>query len=215
MLMFPTEFWPAGFWPQTLFPGDARRYEVMRRVTGGDDVLVASAGPGELQAVVAGIDNSAENFYVCAYNRVNLPDRDPIDGDLRLIAFDTEGDLIVPVPSAVRDLRLVAKAGGMVTAEWEQRSRRGTPAAASFNVYVATEMDDVIFTTPTHAGVVSVSRPRSLSLGTFLHGTVVKTVVRAVSADGAEETNTNQATATADSQSPAAVTVTSLGATPS
>ncbi|MEM7626583.1 MAG: hypothetical protein AAF333_13385 [Planctomycetota bacterium] len=206
---------PTGYLPLGYRPDDARRYGVIRRVEGGDDELVATTEPGTLERVVEGINNSAERFYVTAVNRVDLPDRDVIDVDLRLVAFDGTGELILPVPSPVRNLRLVPGPGGQVSAEWYQRSRGAAPAAASFNVYVATGTDPIDFAAPALAGVSPRLRSRSVELGTFAHGTLVKAVVRAVSAQGAEEANTIEAQVTADAIPPAPASLLTVETKPS
>ncbi|MEL7087524.1 MAG: hypothetical protein AAGL98_03640 [Planctomycetota bacterium] len=209
MRLFPDQFWPTGLMPQSLFPDDARRYAVLRRVVGGDDVVVATAEPGDLQHIITGLDDSADEFYIRAYNRANQADEDLARLSLRRIAFAASGALILPIPGAVRDLRLVAGPGGLVTAQWSQRSRGADPRAASFNVYLATGTGTIDFTTPTLPGVVAGGRPRSTSLGIFAHGTAVKASVRAVSAQGAEDDNTRVAVVTADAQPPAVVTIVS------
>lgn len=190
--------------PRGFFPDDASRYEVMRRVSGGDDVVSAVLEPGTIQASLTGVDNSDEDYYVRVYNRCNLPDQDPIELDLKRVAFDNDGDLILPVPPAPTGLSLVAGPGGLVTAKWVKLNRRGRTNAQSFNVYFATGATPIDFTTVS-ATSSGGGRPVSQALGTFAHGTTVRVVVRAVSADGTEETNTIEASVVADAQAPDAV----------
>lgn len=215
MLLWPHDLWPKGFQPLGLYPDDARRYEVMRYVAGGNDVLVAAVAPGTQEQLITGADNSDEQYYVRARNRINLADRDPIQPDLRRIAFDDDGDLILPPPGPCRNLQLIALAGGEVKAQWTQDSatRFGQPAAVAFNFYVATGATPIDFDTVTTTST-STGRPRSQSLGTFADATTVRCVVRAVSAQGVEETNTVEASVVADASAPDAVTALTLEVTP-
>src|SRR5690606_14022856 len=79
-----------------------------------------------------------------------------------------------------------------------------TPAT-SFNVYVASGGggEPFDFDTPAHQ-VNRAGRQMSVQLGPYAHGTVVRVVVRSVGApgSGAEESNTDEVTATADALAP-------------
>ena len=176
----------------------------MRRVNGSDDVLAATTEPGTTQATLTGADNSDEDYYVRVYNCRNLADQDPIELDLKRVAFDDNGDLILPVPPAPTGLSLVAGPGGLVTANWVTLNRRGRITAQRFTVYVATGATPIDFTTVS-ATSSGGGRPVSQALGTFAHGTTVRAVVRAVSADGDEEANTIEASVVADALAPEAV----------
>ena len=214
MMMFPADLWPAGLLPEGLTPDDASRYEVRSLdALGGDDQLHAALLPGTTAHVYTGVDNSDRRLYVRAYNRRNLPDRDPITSDLRRAAFDGDGQLILPAPDPVSALTLIAGAGGSVVASWTHVRRGSAPAATSFRIYVALDGAAMDLATPTQA-VTSAARPTRASLGSYDHGTLVRVSVRPVSAQGAEGPATAEVTILADAQAPSAVTALQLEATP-
>ena len=202
MIRFAPRRWPVSRFPRGRFPDNASRYQVLRRVQPDADELVAIVPPGTLAATLTGADLSDELYYVRAVNRCGLADRDPVEPDLRRVAFDAAGTLILPAPSPVTDLSLVAAADGEVLARWTHRSRRDAPPAATFNVYAATGGSALDFDSPTLAGLRPAGRPLTASLGPYPHGTAVRAVVRAVSESGVEEANTRESAAVADAQAP-------------
>ncbi|MEM6751199.1 MAG: hypothetical protein AAF612_12100 [Planctomycetota bacterium] len=203
---------PAGFDRRGLRPDFTSRYEVVAREVATDTVL-ATAAPDASSALVTGADGSDRRVYVRVVNAAGLADRDPALFDLRRVAFDGDGQLILPVPLAPAQLQLVALAGGRVEARFRGRSRRRLPAPATFRVYVATGGDAIGYGMPTLT-LAGGARALTADLGAFAHGTAVRAVVRAVSSAGAEEQNTEEAAATADAQAPAAVTSLGVEVTP-
>ncbi|MEO0477752.1 MAG: hypothetical protein AAF085_17545, partial [Planctomycetota bacterium] len=120
---------------------------------------------------------------------------------LRRVAMDADNQLIPPAPNAPHGLKLTLGVNGLVTASWQHSDINSEADAAGFNVYLATGATPFDFDTVNH----SIDLPsKSVSLGTFADATTVRVIVRARTAGGIEETNTNETTATADALAPVA-----------
>lgn len=182
--------------------GEAR-YELLRRDTpSGADTLVAVLPAGTLTHTVEGLaDDSVGYYWVRAVSGCNVRDNMPVSGRLRRVALEGDGDLIDPAPNAPYNVRLVQGPSGLVTARWAYRPDGAEAVATKFHVYYATGASAISYASPDFT-VSTVAQDNSQALGTFANGTAVKCVVRAVTAGDVEETNTNEATGTADAAAP-------------
>ncbi|MEM6392502.1 MAG: hypothetical protein AAF797_06995 [Planctomycetota bacterium] len=209
-MLAPLDYRPAGFAPEGFRPDNAARHELLRRDTRtGPDTLVASFGPGvAISQVVTGTPNSEAFYWVRVVNRCGTPDADAVARRLRRVAFDDQGELILPVPNAPRALALSLYAGGGVRARWRYVGTFEETPPAGFLVYVATGSTPHDFNAPAHT--VGAARSGIQDLGTFPDGTVVRVVVRSRSAEGAIEDNTVEVTTVADATAPAPVLASEL-----
>lgn len=210
MMLAPLDFTPAGFDPEGFEPDNAARHELLRRDTpDGADSLVAVFGPGvAISQVVTDAPGSVAYYHLKAYNRCGTPDDFGVARGLRRVAFDDQGNLILPVPNAPRALALELYAGGGVRARWRYQGTFEETPPAAFLVYVATGATPHDFSTPTHT--LPAARSSIQDLGVFADGTLVRVVVRAQSESGAIEDNQDEATITADATAPQPVQASSL-----
>jgi|GEM_PF-3156173 len=186
--------------------GETGAYRIYKRTTiDGADTLIATISSIHQQQVLTGFSNeSVQWIHVKAVSRCGVEDAEPIR--LKLIAFDADGNLILPVPSAPLGLRLDCGADGLVTARWTYLTNGQGAAPALFNVYVAVDADEIDLLNPTDTVTFSAARNFILSLGTFDHDQVVKVIVRSEAASGAEERNEIEVSTTADAQAPTPAT---------
>lgn len=203
MLWRPPQFRPVGWRPRDFRPSDARSYWLYQRPSPtGPDTVLAVLAPGTDEYELSGDPNSEVYVYPRTMSRCGVFDNEPIPPKIQRVAFDGNGDLILPVPNAPTGLRVVPLAGGELEARWGYASSGQAAAPAQFNVYRSTDGG------ATFALVESVSatgaRRYSHSVGTFAHEQLVIVRVRAASADGAEEQNTADVAAIADAEAPAA-----------
>lgn len=208
-LAWPAHTWPVRAWPEFAWPEDARAYRLYRLADPDDDPasaeLVAELAPGIDQVTIEGEPDSEAWYFPRAVSRLGREDDEPVMSKLKRIAFDAAGELIEPVPNAPIGLVVEQLAGGAMRAAWSYESYRQAIAPAIFNVYVATAATPIDFdAAPAHQVSATGRRRYTADLGTFGHDTLVRIVVRAASATGAEEPNTTEAEATADAEAPAA-----------
>lgn len=111
------------------------------------------------------------------------------------IETDAEGVPIDPVPAAPYQLTARPAAAGYIRLTWLHRASE--VPLWTFNIYHDNGTGTVDYNTPLDSG-----RRQVALVGPYRHGTAVKFGVRAESADGAEEKNTNTATGTADAEGP-------------
>lgn len=179
-------------------------YELYRRDTpsGADTLVTTLPGYKLTHSLTDLLADSVGYYMVRAVSPCGVRDTDPVVNRFRRVAMDGSANLIDPAPNAPINLRLVQGPAGLVTARWAYRAINEEAAAAKFHVYVATGASAISYTTPDYT-LTSVGLDNSQSLGTFANGTAVKCVVRAVTAGDVEETNTTEATGTADAAAPA------------
>lgn len=206
MIIDPLNLDPLRIDPDNLDPDDGRSYRIYSRPQiedlGNDTLLatIARDGSEEYEYTVTGDPGSEQWVYVRAVNRLGKEDTEPVRPKLRRIKFDDAGNFIAPAPNVPDSLELTVGAGGLVTASWHYTDTYQEVAPAAFNVYVAEDDDAIDFDTPTYT--TANARTTTQSLGTFDHDTVVRVVVRAISAAGGETSNTDETTAIADALAP-------------
>jgi len=204
MIAFPHTIWPARSWPPHAWPDDAAGYKVLSRPTpGGAETLIAFLPPGTTQyTFTGGAPNSVRYLRVVAVTSCNIEQTDPVGPGLRRVAFDANGDLVLPAPNAPYALKLNPQSGGGVQAEWAFNPQNQDVAPSTFNIYTNAGSGAVDYTAPAATLSYSVARRYQNSVGTFAHGATVKVAVRAEGTNGVEETNTTEVTITADAQAP-------------
>lgn len=202
----------AGYW-FGLEGGPAPGYRVYRRSTvDGALTLATSTSADVLDVAVAG-DSPSEAWYtVRAVTPCGVEDLDPAGPKQVRVAFDGDGDLLLPAPNAPIELALIRYAGGGLKATWAYSPRNEAVAPAEFELFV----DDAgggspsfDYATPDHTVTYTGARYFEQDLGTFADALVVRVAVRAVSAAGTSDLNTAYAERAADASAPAAPTITS------
>lgn len=180
---------------------DAGYNVYVRSTINGSDTLVQFVPKLTEELVVDGLANDSVQWYhVKAVTACAVEDVEPIR--LKRVAFDSAGNLILPVPNAPVGLVLTLGAGGQVTASWRYIDQNQCAAPTQFNVYVATGATPFDYDTVDHV-VSFANRDRfTQDLGTFADTTVVRVVVRAQASSGAEEDNTTAVQVTADAAAP-------------
>lgn len=186
-------------------PASGGGYNVYRRaLIDGADEFIAFVPAGTEQFLATGLPDSEQWFHVKALTRCGVEDIEPVR--IKRVAFDADGNLILPVPNAPIGLTVVCGASGAMSARWMYIPNSQGAAPALFNVYVGTDEDDVDLLDPVETVAYSGSRVFTASLGTFDHGTVVHVIVRAEAASGAEERNVTTASGIADAEAPTPAT---------
>lgn len=181
-------------------------YRVYRRTTPtGSPLLIAELDPSTLQYTYAGGSPSDAWLNVRAVTACGVEDIEPAAPRQVRVAFDASGDLVLPTPNAPTELQLVRYAGGGLKLRWRYNARNEAASPATFRVYVddaggGTASFD--YATPDHTVTTGGARVYEQDLGTFADGLVVRAAVRAMSSDGAEETNTSYAELAADASAP-------------
>ncbi|MEM1445139.1 MAG: hypothetical protein AAGF84_03730 [Planctomycetota bacterium] len=202
-------FTPVGFRPNR--PNDASRIEVLRRDTAqGADTLVETLPANATQTLVTGPSNTDRNIRTRRFNACGLGDLDDARVRQQRLAFDGDGNLILPAANGPIDLQLVAGPAGLVTARWRYRRTRTLPVAVEWRAYVATDADPMSLVTPTATRTGSARGRLQLSLGTFTHDTLVRAVVVSVTDQGVVCPVGDEASVTADAQAPTAPSVSSV-----
>lgn len=188
--------------------GHGPGYEIWTRATRSAASTFVDAVPDDtLSYTLTGLTADSVGYYhIEAVNGCNVRSVLSPSSRLRRVAMDGDNQLIAPAPNAPFAIVLTLGAGGAVAATWQHNNTNAEATAAGFNIYVATGVDAFDYDTVDHAVASSV---RSQALGTFANATVVRVVIRARTSGGVEETNTTEATTTADAAAPAQpVTVT-------
>ena len=202
-MLRPLHHRPTRYRPRGLRLADVRGHRVYARPTpDGADTLLAHLQPGDNSYTVIGDPNSVRFVHVRAVSRLGVEDTAPAASRLRRVAFDAAGNLVPPVPNPPYALTLSPRGGGEIVASWGYRLDGQEAPPASFHVFVATGVDAYDFDTPTQI-VAAAGRSYTLSLGLFDDATIVRAVVRCVTAGGDAESNTVEATATSDATPPA------------
>lgn len=200
----PIEFRPLGFRPDGFLPPQRPGYRVITQPTadiGSPQTHLAHLVPGTTQYLLTGAPNTTRWVFVRAVSACAIHDDEPVRPKLRRVAFDALGALILDVPNAPIGLRLTPGPGGLVTAHWAYNRSGQMVPPESFNIYTTTGATPFDFNTP--AGNVKPSQGNSFG-ATFAHGTLARFVVRAVSAAGGEEPNTDEQSVAADAMAPTA-----------
>ncbi|MBI1369053.1 MAG: hypothetical protein GC162_10415 [Planctomycetes bacterium] len=177
-------------------------YNIYARPTDtAEDELIAVAPAGvnsiDLTDFAAG---STQLVSVRSVNRCGVEDDDA--APVRQVSFDDDGNLILPAPNTVIELRLKVAAGGEVTAVWLYRENGQSVAPDRFNVYITTGDDAFDFGTVDAAVSYSPSRQFSQAIGTYAHGTRVRVAVESVSADGIAQVAKRIASIVVDASAP-------------
>lgn len=119
--------------------------------------------------------------------------------DTQVVTIETDGDgvPVVPVPNPPILVTARPVAGGKIALTWAYSSVGQQAQVASWNIY----HDNGTGTVSYASALGSASSPAYLTAA-YSHGTAVIFVVRSATADGDEEANTNEVTATADAEGP-------------
>ena len=168
-------------------------YRIYRRWArdGADELLTtvaAGLGTVTLTGMAAG---SRQWLSVRAVSAQGVIDGGPV----RLVraAFDGSAELIPSVPNQPSGLALTCGAGGAVTASWRYDATGQEVAPSKFHVYVAQNGAAFNFASPLVIVGYAAAPSHSTGLGAFADGTLVRCVVRAVSADDVEDQNQAEA----------------------
>lgn len=206
MAHFAHNFFPPGMFALGFFQDDDTRHEVYSRPTKtGTDTLVGVLWPADIsgaggEMLITGADDSEQYVYARAFTACNVRDNESELTKLRRVAFDGDGNLITPVPNAPVGRVLTLGPGGLITLTWSYNALAQEVAPATFRVYIDAGLG-FDFDAP-DAIVAATGGIGYSSQATFAHGTATSWIVRSVSADGAEETNAIEVSATADAQAP-------------
>jgi len=188
-------------------------YRIYRRDTvDGTAQMVAEVSSATLELDVSGASPSEAWYNVRAVSSCGVEDVDPASNKQVRVAFDSSGDLILPVPSAPIELTLAAEAAGRLILYWSWTSTSSPVLPDQFNIYIDSAggaSPAFAYTTPDHVVAYSRRRRFELDLGTFADALLVRVVVRAQSAAGDEEANTNIISATADAVAPGVAVIAS------
>ncbi len=182
----------------------AAGYNIYSRPTPtGADTLVQFVPAGTATWTLTGLAaNSLQYVHVKALSAGGLEDAE----DVRLtpVQIGADGLLVAPVPNQPAGVSAAAAAGGMVTVGFDYYSAAQAVAPGTFEVFAVALPGSIDYGTP-QAMVMPRFKsdgPYAVNVGPFADGETVVCGVRAVSAAGAAEGNTDTVQAVADATAP-------------
>ena len=186
------------------FPRIRGGYTLYRGAGGEVDYDMAVGASGPTDSIPTRIRNfptyplSAATAYSFGLRAISPGGAEEENIDL-VAHLTTGGDSVPadPVPNPPIRLSAVPVAGGNIRLRWYYEPAGEGAPVYQYNVYHDNGGGSINYVTP-----LATTRQRSYLTAAYSHGIAVKFTVRAESRAGDEETNTNEATATADAQGP-------------